>query len=37
LRDVLVDLFVQSFNQAPGHITLDLDDFDDLPRMATSS
>jgi hypothetical protein len=29
LRDVLVDLFIQSFDQPPGHITLDLDAFDD--------
>lgn len=29
LRDVLVDLFIQSFDAAPGHLTLDLDAFDD--------
>jgi hypothetical protein len=29
LRDVLVDLFIQSFRTPPGHITLDLDAFDD--------
>jgi len=29
LRDVLVDLFIQSFAQPPGHLTLDLDAFDD--------
>jgi Transposase DDE domain group 1 len=29
LRDVLVDLFIQSFDQPPGHLTLDLDAFDD--------
>src|SRR3974377_1148563 len=29
LRDVMADLFIQSFDQAPGHITLDLDAFDD--------
>jgi hypothetical protein len=29
LRDVLVDLFVQSFQTPPSHITLDLDAFDD--------
>jgi hypothetical protein len=29
LRDVLVDLFLQSFDQPPGHLTLDLDAFDD--------
>jgi hypothetical protein len=29
LRDVLVDLFLQSFAQPPGHLTLDLDAFDD--------
>jgi len=29
LRDVLVDLFIQSFDTPPGHITLDLDAFDD--------
>lgn len=29
LRDVLVDLFIQSFDQPPGHLTFDLDAFDD--------
>ena len=29
LRDVLVDVFIQSFDQPPGHLTLDLDAFDD--------
>src|SRR5260370_6276432 len=29
LRDVFVDLFIQSFDAPPGHITLDLDAFDD--------
>jgi len=29
LRDVLVDLFIQSFDQPPRHLTLDLDAFDD--------
>ena len=29
LRDVMVDQFIQSFDQPPGHITLDLDAFDD--------
>jgi hypothetical protein len=29
LRDVLVDLFIQSFDQKPHHITLDIDAFDD--------
>jgi hypothetical protein len=29
LRDVLVDEFIQSFDAPPGHITLDLDAFDD--------
>jgi hypothetical protein len=29
LRDVLVDTFLQSFDTPPGHITLDLDAFDD--------
>jgi hypothetical protein len=29
LRDVLVDLFLQSFDAPPGHLTLDLDAFDD--------
>ena len=29
LRDVLVDEFIQSFDKPPGHITLDLDAFDD--------
>jgi hypothetical protein len=29
LRDVLVDLFLQSFARPPGHLTLDLDAFDD--------
>jgi hypothetical protein len=28
-RDVLVDFFIQSFDQPPGHLTLDLDAFDD--------
>ena len=29
LRDVLVDLFLQSFDRPPGHLTFDLDAFDD--------
>jgi len=29
LRDVLADEFIQSFDAPPGHITLDLDAFDD--------
>jgi Transposase DDE domain group 1 len=29
LRDFLADLFIQSFETPPGHITLDLDAFDD--------
>jgi hypothetical protein len=29
LRDVLVDLFIQSFDRPPGHLTLDVDAFDD--------
>jgi hypothetical protein len=29
LRDVLVDLFLQSFDKPPGHLTLDIDAFDD--------
>jgi Transposase DDE domain group 1 len=29
LRDVLVDLFIQSFSTIPRHITLDIDAFDD--------
>src|SRR5262245_15575673 len=29
LRDVLVDLFIQSFDTPPAHLTLDLDAFDD--------
>jgi Transposase DDE domain group 1 len=29
LRDVLVDLFIQSFDTPPRHLTLDLDAFDD--------
>ena len=29
LRDVLVDLFIQSFDAPPHHLTLDLDAFDD--------
>jgi Transposase DDE domain group 1 len=29
LRDVLVDLFIQSFDRPPRHLTLDLDAFDD--------
>ncbi|RUL86827.1 transposase [Tautonia sociabilis] len=29
LRDVLVDLFIQSFDTPPHHLTLDLDAFDD--------
>ena len=29
LRDLLVDLFIQSFDQPPGHLTLDFDAFDD--------
>ena len=29
LRDVLVDLFLQSFDQPPRHLTLDIDAFED--------
>jgi hypothetical protein len=29
LRDVLVDLFIQSFEKTPGHLTFDIDPFDD--------
>ena len=29
LRDVFVDLFIQSFEKPPGHLTLDIDAFDD--------
>ena len=29
LRDVLVDLFIQSFDAPPAHLTLDIDAFDD--------
>ena len=29
LRDVLVDLFIQSFDQPPRHLTFDIDAFDD--------
>src|SRR6516165_2819015 len=29
LRDVLVDLFIQSFDRSPRHLTLDIDAFDD--------
>ncbi len=29
LRDVLVDLFIQSFDQKPHHLTFDIDAFDD--------
>ncbi len=29
LRDVLVDLFIQSFDASPHHLTLDIDAFDD--------
>ena len=29
LRDVLVDLFIQSFDEPPRHLTLDIDAFDD--------
>jgi len=29
LRDVFVDLFIQSFDKIPGHLTLDIDAFDD--------
>src|SRR3954464_6671368 len=29
LRDVLVDLFIQSFEKPPGHLTFDIDAFDD--------
>ena len=29
LRDVLVDLFIQSFDKPPGHLTFDIDPFDD--------
>src|SRR3954447_8934854 len=29
LRDVMVDLFIQSFDEAPRHVTLDIDAFDD--------
>jgi hypothetical protein len=29
LRDVFVDMFIQSFDKPPGHLTLDIDAFDD--------
>ena len=29
LRDVFVDLFIQSFDKPPGHLTFDIDAFDD--------
>lgn len=29
LRDVLVDLFIQAFDKTPGHLTFDIDPFDD--------
>jgi hypothetical protein len=29
LRDVFVDLFIQSFDKPPGHLTFDIDPFDD--------
>src|SRR5450631_2171930 len=29
LRDVFVDLFIQSFEKPPGHLTFDIDAFDD--------
>lgn len=29
LRDVVMDLFIQSFDTPPGHLTLDIDAFDD--------
>jgi hypothetical protein len=29
LRDFLVDLFIQSFDKIPGHLTFDIDPFDD--------
>src|ERR1700759_2561351 len=29
LRDVFIDLFIQSYDKAPRHITLDIDAFDD--------
>lgn len=29
LRDVIADLFIQSFDKPPGHLTLDIDPFDD--------
>ena len=36
LRDVLVDVFIQSFDQPPRHLTLDIDAFDD-PAHARSN
>lgn len=32
LRDVLVDLFIESFDAPPRHLTLDIDAFDDPPH-----
>jgi hypothetical protein len=34
LRDVLVDLFIESFDRPPRHLTLDLDAFDDPVHSA---
>src|SRR4051812_38972644 len=32
LRDVFADLFIQSFDKPPGHLTFDIDPFDDPPH-----
>ena len=36
LRDVLVDVFIQSFDQPPRHLTLDIDAFDDPAHGASN-
>ncbi|WP_406700733.1 transposase [Singulisphaera sp. Ch08] len=36
LRDVMVDLFIQSFDRPPNHLTFDIDAFDD-PHMASNN
>ena len=36
LRDILVDLFIQSFDQPPRHLTLDVDPFDDPAHGPTT-
>ena len=37
LRDVLVDLFIQSFETPPGHLTFDIDAFDDPAHGAAAT